>query len=66
MQTHLPIDTVKKLHAIFEGDNARETAILNHIAKKYGARNLFFLPEDVAARAIAMPKSFLKEAQENE
>ena len=59
----LPVDVVQHIHRLVGGDAHVEAMVLKFIGKKYGAKNLFYLPPPVATQIIRRPADFLTAAK---
>jgi hypothetical protein len=55
--------TVQRIERLVGGDVRVERQILRFIADRYGARNLFFLPPDVATQVVRRPADFIRAAK---
>ena len=60
----LPVSVVERLHRLLGGDPRIEEMILRFIAEKYGAQNLFYLPEKVAQEICRRPADFIRAAKQ--
>ena len=56
----LPVRTVERLHAVLAGDPVTEGMVLTFIGVRYGARNLYFLPTNVAEQALKRQADFIR------
>ncbi len=59
----LPVATVLRLERVLGGDPVTEDQVLRFIAARYGAKNLFYLPPQVAAAVFKRPGDFLSAAR---
>ena len=59
----LPVATVQRLERVLGGDPVTEEQILRFIAAQYGAKNLFYLPPNVAAAIWKRPAAFIDAAK---
>ena len=59
----LTVQTVERLHRLVGGDPETEQQILDYIAARWNAKNLFYLPPKVAAAVIDRPWDFLRAAK---
>jgi hypothetical protein len=55
----LPVQVVEHLHRLVGGDARVEKMVLEYIACRWGAKNLFYLPPNVASAIIRRPADFL-------
>jgi len=55
---------VERLHQLVGGDPVTEDLILGYIGRRWGARNLFYLPPTVAAAVVERPVDFLRAVKE--
>ena len=55
----LPVQVVEHLHRLLGGDARVEKMVLDYIAFRWGAKNLFYLPPNVASAIIRRPADFL-------
>lgn len=55
--------TVLRMERLVGGDVVTEEQILRFIRARYGARSLFFLPEEVAAEVCRRPADFIRAAK---
>ena len=55
----LPVQVVEHLHRLVGGDARVERMVERFIADQYGAKNLFYLPPNVASGIIRRPADFL-------
>lgn len=58
--SRLPIRTVERLHSVLAGDPVTEGMVLTFIGTRYGVRNLFFLPANVAEQVLKRPADFTR------
>lgn len=58
--SRLPLRTVERLHSVLAGDPVTEGMVLTFIGTRYGARNLFFLPANVAEQVLKRPADFIR------
>ncbi len=63
--TCLPLETVRRLHHALGGDPVTEEMIIQFIGHRWGARNLFYLPPNVAAEALRRPADFIRAAKQH-
>lgn len=56
----LPVRTVERLHSVLAGDPVTEGMVLMFIGVRYGARNLFSLPANVAEQVLQRPADFIR------
>lgn len=61
----LSVQTVERLHRLLGGDPRVEGMILQFIADKYGARNLLYLPPNVAKEILKRPADFIRAAKQH-
>jgi hypothetical protein len=59
----LSVQTVERLHRLLGGDAHIEDMIVRFIAHKYGAKNLLYLPPDVAKEILKRPADFIQAAK---
>jgi len=59
----LSVQTVERLHRLLGGDVRVEDMVLRFIADRYGARNLFYIPPQVAQEILKRPADFLQAAK---
>lgn len=59
----LPVATVQRLERLLGGDPVTEDQVLRFIGSRYGAKNLFYLPPNVAAAICKRPAAFIEAAQ---
>ena len=59
----LSVQTVERLHRLLGGDARVEGIILQFIADKYGAKNLLYLPPNVAKEILKRPADFIVAAK---
>jgi hypothetical protein len=59
----LSVQTVERLHRLLGGDVRVEEMILRFIADKYGAKNLLYLPPQVAKEILKRPADFIQAAK---
>jgi hypothetical protein len=59
----LPVQVVERLHRLLAGDNRVEGMILDYIQAKWSAKNLFYLPPQIAEEVIARPYDFIRAAK---
>lgn len=59
----LSVQTVERLHRLLGGDVRVEGMVLQFIADKYGAKNLLYLPPQVAKEILKRPADFLQAAK---
>ena len=56
----LSVQTVERLHRLLGGDAHVEGMVLQFIADKYAAKNLLYLPPQVAKEILKRPADFLR------
>jgi hypothetical protein len=61
----LSLQTVEHLHRLLGGDPRVEEMVLQFIADKYGAANLFQVPPRVATQILRRPASFIRAAKQH-
>jgi len=61
----LSVQTVERLHRLLGGDARVEGMILQFIADKYGAKNLLYLPPQVAKEILKRPADFLRSVKDH-
>ncbi len=61
----LRVSDVHRLHAVLEGEPARESAILVFIQDKFGARSLLDLMPRIADQVLDRPQAFIEKAVEH-
>lgn len=61
----LSVQTVERLHRLLGGDAHVEGMVLQFIADKYGAKNLLYLPPNVAKEILKRPADFLHAAKQH-
>jgi hypothetical protein len=54
----LSVQTVERLHRLLGGDGRGEEMIVRFIADRYGAKNLLYLPLQVAKEVLKRPADF--------
>ena len=59
------MQTVERLHRLLGGDAHVEGMVLQFIADKYGAKNLLYLPPNVAKEVLKRPADFLRAVKEH-
>lgn len=59
----LSVQTVERLHRLLGGDLRVEEMILRFIADRYGAKNLLYLPPQVAKEILKRPADFILAAK---
>lgn len=59
----LSVQTVERLHRLLGGDARVEEMILRFIAERYGAKNLLYLPPQVAKEILRRPVDFIQAAK---
>ncbi len=59
----LRVYDVQRLHQVLGGDPVTEGLILRFIGDRWGARNLFYLPANVAAEILRRPADFIRAAK---
>jgi hypothetical protein len=59
----LSVQTVERLHRLLGGDVRVEEMILRFIADRYGAKNLLYLPPQVAKAILKRPADFIQAAK---
>jgi len=62
-QDRLRVATVQSIERLVGGDPVTETQVLQFIAKRYGAKNLLYLPPHVAAEILRRPADFVSAAK---
>ena len=55
--------TVQRIERLVGGDLVTEEQILRFIRDRYGARNLLFLPRQVASEVCKRPADFIRAAK---
>jgi len=55
----LPVQVVEHLHRLVGGDGRTEKMVMDYIAFRWGAKNLFYIPPKVASEIIRRPADFL-------
>ncbi len=58
-QVRLPLATVRHLDRVLGGDPVTEDLVVQYIAARWGARNLFYVPRDKAADILKNPAAFI-------
>ena len=61
----LSVQTVERLHRLLGGDPHVEGMVLQFIADKYGAKNLLYLPPNVAKEILKRPADFLRTVKDH-
>ena len=61
----LPVDVVFHIHRLLGGDARLEAMVLQYIGFKWGAKNLLFLPLDVATGVIRRPADFIRDVKQH-
>jgi hypothetical protein len=61
----LPVQIVEHLHRLLGGDARLERMVERFIADQYEAKNLFYLPPNVASQIIKRPGDFLKAVKQH-
>ena len=61
----LSVQTVERLHRLLGGDACVETMVLQFIAAKYEAKDLFHLPAHVARVILKRPADFLRAVKQH-
>ena len=61
----LSVQTVERLHRRLGGVAHVEGLVLPFIADKYGAKNLLYLPPNVAKEVLKRPADFLRAVKEH-
>jgi len=61
----LSVQTVERLHRLLGGDVHVEGMVLQFIADKYGAKNLLYLPPQVAKEILKRPADFLRAVKDH-
>ena len=61
----LTVGEVERLHQLLGGDPRTEEMVLQFIADKYRARNLFYLPRRVAKQVFERPADFLRAVKQH-
>ena len=59
----LPVQVVEHLHRLLGGDARTEKMVLEYIAFRWGAQNLFYIPPKAAGEIIRRPADFLTAAK---
>jgi hypothetical protein len=59
----LPVQVVEHLHRLVGGDARVEKMVLDYIAFRWGAKNLFYIPPKAAGEIIRRPADFLTAAK---
>ena len=59
----LPVQVVEHLHRLLGGDARTEKMVLDYIAFRWGAKNLFYVPPKAASEIIRRPADFLTAAK---
>ena len=59
----LPVQVVEHLHRLVGGDARVEKMVLDYIAFRWGAKNLFYVPPKAAGEIIRRPADFLTAAK---
>ena len=59
----LPVQVVEHLHRFVGGDARVEKMVLDYIAFRWKAPNLFYIPPKAAGEIIRRPADFLKAAK---
>ena len=59
----LSVQTVERLHRLLGGDVRVEEMVLRFIADRYGAKNLLYLPPQVAKEILKRPADFIQAAK---
>ena len=59
----LPVGTVLRIERLVGGDPVTEGLVLDYIEERFGARNLLYLPQKVAAAILDRPDAFLRTAK---
>ena len=59
----LPVQVVEHLHRLLGGDPRTEKMVLDYIAFRWGAKNLFYIPPKAASEIIRRPADFLTAAK---
>lgn len=54
----LPVNVVKHVHRLIGGDALGEARVLDFIAAKFRAKNLLYVPANVAGEIIRRPADF--------
>jgi hypothetical protein len=60
----IPAATVQRIERLVVGDPVTEEQILRFIGARYGPRNLFYLPPQVAAELLKRPADFIRAAKQ--
>lgn len=61
----LSVPTGERLHRLLGGDAHVEGMVLQFIADKYGAKNLLYLPPQVAKEILKRPADFLRAVKDH-
>ena len=56
----LPVATVLHLDRVLGGDPVTEGLVVDYIAARWGARSLFYVPRDKAAKILKGPANFIR------
>ncbi len=59
----LPVATVQHIERLVGGDPMTEDQVLRFMASRYGAKNLLYLPRNVAAEILRRPADFVRAAK---
>ena len=62
-QSRLSPREVERLERLLGGDPVTEEMVLRFIGDRWGARNLFYLPDKVAEEAVRRPGDFMRAAK---
>lgn len=63
MKPTIPVWQVENLHKVIGGDPETEEAIMVFIRRKWGAKSLCYLPENVANEILRRPADFIAKAK---
>ena len=61
----LPVPLVQHLHQLLGGDARLEKMVLDYIAFRWQAKNLFYVPPKAAGEIIRRPADFLRAAKDH-
>ena len=61
----LSVQTVERLHRLLGGDAHAEDRVLRFIEARYRAKNLFYLPADVAREIGKRPADFIRAVKDH-
>ena len=60
----LPVATVLRIERLVGGDPVTEDQVLRFIGARYGAKNVLYLPRQVAAAILKRPGDFIRAAKQ--